>query len=130
MPGSPRGSRPRRLRDSAPRRCSSTQRRRRAEVAAAQAALGAARAATVIEDAFRGIARALADAGVDAFVVAGGETAGAVVEALGVRALAIGPEIAPGVPWTRALGGRPLWLALKSGNFGGDDFFARASASL
>ena len=70
------------------------------------------------------------DAGVGAFVVAGGETSGAVVEALGVRALAIGPEIAPGVPWTRALGDRPLWLALKSGNFGGDDFFARASAAL
>ena len=101
-----------------------------AEVAAAQAALGTARAATVIEDAFRTIAGALAAAGVGAFVVAGGETAGAVVEALGVHALAIGPEIAPGVPWTRALGGRPLWLALKSGNFGGDDFFARASASL
>ena len=101
-----------------------------AEVAAAQAALGTARAATVIEDAFRTIAGALAAAGVGAFVVAGGETAGAVVEALGVRALAIGPEIAPGVPWTRALGGPPLWLALKSGNFGGDDFFARASASL
>ncbi|MCC7217964.1 MAG: four-carbon acid sugar kinase family protein [Burkholderiales bacterium] len=101
-----------------------------AEVAAAQAALGAARAATVVEDAFRGIAGALAAAGVGAFVVAGGETAGAVVEALGVRALAIGPEIAPGVPWTRALGERPLWLALKSGNFGGDDFFARASATL
>ena len=101
-----------------------------AEVAAAQAALGATRAAIVVEDAFRGIARALADAGVDAFVVAGGETSGAVVEALGVRALAIGPEIAPGVPWTRALGERPLWLALKSGNFGGDDFFARASATL
>ena len=101
-----------------------------AEVAAAQAALGTARAATVIEDAFRTIAGALAAAGVGAFVVAGGETAGAVVEALGVHALAIGPEIAPGVPWTRTLGGRPLWLALKSGNFGGDDFFARASASL
>ena len=57
-------------------------------------------------------------------------SSGAVVEALGVRALAIGPEIAPGVPWTRALGDRPLWLALKSGHFGGDDFFARASATL
>jgi len=100
------------------------------EVAAAQAALGAARAAKVIEDAFRTIARALAGAGAGAFVVAGGETAGAVVEALGVRALAIGPEIAPGVPWTRALGGPPLWLALKSGNFGGDGFFADAGASL
>jgi uncharacterized protein YgbK (DUF1537 family) len=49
-----------------------------------------------------------------------------VVEALGVRALAIGPEIAPGVPWTRAADGKPYALALKSGNFGGPDFFTRA----
>jgi uncharacterized protein YgbK (DUF1537 family) len=99
-------------------------------VAAAQAALGAGRAATVVEDAFRVIARTLAAAGVEAFVVAGGETSGAVVDALGVTALAIGPEIDPGVPWTRAVGGTPRWLALKSGNFGGVDFFARATAVL
>jgi uncharacterized protein YgbK (DUF1537 family) len=101
-----------------------------ADVAAAQAALGVARAATLVEQAFRTIAVALAEAGVTAFVVAGGETSGAVVEALGVTALAIGPEIAPGVPWTRSLADPPLWLALKSGNFGGDDFFACASAAL
>lgn len=101
-----------------------------AEVAAAQAALGRERAATVVEDAFRAIARALAGAGVRAFVVAGGETSGAVVEALHVRALAIGPEIDPGVPWTRAVGGDPLWLALKSGNFGAEDFFAKATEAL
>jgi uncharacterized protein YgbK (DUF1537 family) len=100
------------------------------EVARAQAALGTERAAAVIEEAFKTIARALAEAGVGAFVVAGGETSGAVVDALGVRALAIGPEIDPGVPWTRAVDGTPLWLALKSGNFGSDDFFARATASL
>ena len=52
---------------------------------------------------------------------------GAVVDALGVRALAIGPEIDPGVPWTRAVGGEPYRLALKSGNFGGRDFFAKAT---
>ncbi len=100
------------------------------EVTAAQRALGAKRAASVVEDAFRFIATALAAAGVRAFVVAGGETAGAVVAALGVRALAIGPEIDPGVPWTRAVGGEPFWLALKSGNFGGPDFFAKATAAL
>jgi len=99
-------------------------------VAAAQSALGTQRAATVVEDAFRAIARALAAAGVQAFVVAGGETAGAVVDALDVRALAIGPEIDPGVPWTCAVGGAPRWLALKSGNFGAVDFFARATAAL
>jgi uncharacterized protein YgbK (DUF1537 family) len=79
-----------------------------------------------VEDALRRIATALAAAGVKRFVVAGGETSGAVVEALGVRALAIGPEIAPGVPWTRAADGKPYALALKSGNFGGPDFFTRA----
>lgn len=79
-----------------------------------------------IEQAFRGLARGLAAAGVRRFVVAGGETSGAVTEALGVRALAIGPEIEPGVPWTAALGGEPMLLALKSGNFGGPDFFSRA----
>ena len=52
-------------------------------------------------------------------VVAGGETSGAVVQALGVHALRIGAPIDPGVPWTQAEG-RPLLLALKSGNFGGD----------
>ena len=95
-------------------------------VAQARDALGQARAAELVEYAFRRIASELAAAGARRFVVAGGETSGAVVEALGVRALAIGPEIAPGVPWTAAVGGAPLRLALKSGNFGGPDFFSRA----
>ncbi len=99
-------------------------------VKAAQAELGGARSAQLVEDAFRAIARALADDGVRAFVVAGGETAGAVVEALGATALAIGPEIAPGVPWTRSVAGRDVWLALKSGNFGGEGFFRRALEAL
>jgi 3-dehydrotetronate 4-kinase len=83
-----------------------------------------------IEQAFREIARGLAAKGVRKFVVAGGETSGAVVEALGVRALAIGPEIDPGVPWTAAVGGEPYLLALKSGNFGSRDFFAKALGML
>jgi uncharacterized protein YgbK (DUF1537 family) len=95
-------------------------------VARARAALGQQRAAELVEDAFRRIASELAAAGARTFVVAGGETSGAVVDALGVRALAIGPEIAPGVPWTGAVGGKPFLLALKSGNFGGADFFTRA----
>jgi uncharacterized protein YgbK (DUF1537 family) len=79
-----------------------------------------------VEAAFRRIAQGLAQAGVRRFVVAGGETSGAVVEALGVRALAIGPEIDPGVPWTVAAGEPRRLLALKSGNFGTLDFFAKA----
>jgi uncharacterized protein YgbK (DUF1537 family) len=98
-------------------------------VAAAQDALGRAHAAELVEQAFRRIAPALAAAGVTRFVVAGGETSGAVVEALDVRALAIGPEIAPGVPWTQAADDKPYALALKSGNFGGPDFFQRALAA-
>jgi uncharacterized protein YgbK (DUF1537 family) len=83
-----------------------------------------------IEHAFRDIARGLAALGVRKFVVAGGETSGAVVDALGVRALAIGPEIDPGVPWTAAVGGEPYLLALKSGNFGSREFFAKALGML
>jgi len=97
-----------------------------AEVAAAQAALGRERAGALIEAALAAVARGLVDAGVRRLVVAGGETAGAVVQALGVRALRIGPQIDPGVPATVSLDERPLALALKSGNFGGVDFFAKA----
>ncbi|HBB85524.1 MAG TPA: Hrp-dependent type III effector protein, partial [Sulfitobacter sp.] len=66
------------------------------------------------------------DAGFHRLVVAGGETSGAVVSALDIKMLEIGPEIAPGVPWTQALGPRPLTLALKSGNFGQPSFFEDA----
>ena len=75
----------------------------------------------------RRIAEALVARGVRRLVVAGGETAGAVVSRLGVRRLRIGEEIDPGVPWTFAEGGgAPLLLALKSGNFGARDFFLKA----
>jgi uncharacterized protein YgbK (DUF1537 family) len=79
-----------------------------------------------IEAALAAIARGLVDAGVRRLVVAGGETAGAVVNALGVEALRIGGEIDPGVPWTETMGGQTLALALKSGNFGAPDFFRKA----
>jgi uncharacterized protein YgbK (DUF1537 family) len=79
-----------------------------------------------IEAALAAIARGLVDAGVRRLVVAGGETAGAVVNALGVEALRIGGEIDPGVPWTETMGGQKLALALKSGNFGAPDFFRKA----
>ena len=64
--------------------------------------------------------------GVRRLVVAGGETSGAVVQALGIEALAIGPQIDPGVPWTASLGDPAIALALKSGNFGAEDFFEKA----
>lgn len=95
-------------------------------VAKSHQTLGRERAAEVVESAFRTLARQLAGAGAGTFVVAGGETSGAVIEALEIKGLAIGPEIAPGVPWTVSTGGKPLRLALKSGNFGQTDFFSRA----
>ena len=92
---------------------------------AIQAELGAARAGELVEVCLAQVARGLVDAGVQRLVVAGGETSGAVVQALVVTSLRIGAAICPGVPWTQAQG-RPLWLALKSGNFGGPDFFVDA----
>jgi uncharacterized protein YgbK (DUF1537 family) len=95
------------------------------QVAEAQRRLGSDAGARV-ERVLAGIARGLVDAGVRRLVVAGGETSGAVVGALGITALRIGPVIAPGVPWTASEGASPMWLALKSGNFGGADFFRTA----
>jgi len=95
-------------------------------VAQAQTKLGRERAGTMIEKAMGRIAEKLVDAGVRRMVVAGGETAGAVVSRLGLEGLSVGSEIDPGVPWTVSLGERPLALALKSGNFGTDDFFLKA----
>ena len=98
-------------------------------VKAAQADLGVERAGELVENALAAIAQGLVELGVGRMIVAGGETSGAVVKALGVKGLRIGPEIDPGVPWTATLpdeGGRPLALALKSGNFGTPDFFLKA----
>ena len=92
-----------------------------------QAELGAAQAGELVERCLAQIACALVERGVQRLVVAGGETSGAVVNALGVTQLRIGAPICPGVPWTQAEG-RPLQLALKSGNFGGPAFFAEALA--
>jgi uncharacterized protein YgbK (DUF1537 family) len=97
-----------------------------ARVASAQRWLGTDKAAALLEGAFAAIARALLASGVRRFIVAGGETAGAVVQALEVKALRIGKEIDPGVPWTVAESSPRLALALKSGNFGAPDFFAKA----
>lgn len=99
-------------------------------VARVQQELGRERAGALVEKVMAEIARGLAERGVRRFVVAGGETAGAVVQALGVTGLRIGRQIDPGVPWTVSLGDPPLALALKSGNFGAPDFFSRAFTAL
>jgi len=100
------------------------------EVARIQQVLGRERAGTLVEGILAAIARGLVARGVRRLVVAGGETAGAVVQALGVTGLRIGRQIDPGVPWTTSLGEPALGLALKSGNFGAPDFFLRAFSVL
>lgn len=97
------------------------------EVRRVQAELGVARAGALIEDALGQIAARLRDSGTRRFVVAGGETSGAVIQALGLQALRIGRQIDPGVPATQSLGdAEPVAVVLKSGNFGGVDFFDKA----
>jgi len=98
-------------------------------VAENQQRYGVAAAAERVEGVLAAIARGLRERGVGRIVVAGGETSGAVVEGLGVDALRIGPQIDPGVPWTATFDDPPLALALKSGNFGAEDFFSRAFAA-
>ena len=97
-----------------------------ANVREVQAELGQDKAGALVEHELAAAARLLAHSGVTRLIVAGGETSGAVVGALGVRAIDIGPEIDPGVPWTKSRDGRGLLLALKSGNFGAPDFFLKA----
>ncbi len=101
------------------------------EVAAAQHQLGRVRAGAVVEQALAALATEAFALGVRRFVVAGGETSGAVMQALGAGRLSVGREVAPGVPWCFAQrDGEPFAITLKSGNFGAEDFFARALAML
>ena len=74
----------------------------------------------------------LVDADVRRLVVAGGETSGAVVDRLAIGAFEVVGELAPGVPMLRTIGhpGGDLMMALKSGNFGGVNFFAEALSRL
>ena len=103
-----------------------------ARVKHVQARFGAEAAGALVERMLAGIACGLVQRGVRQLIVAGGETSGACVQALGVTQLQIGPQIDPGVPWCYARdgSGTGLHLALKSGNFGTDDFFVKAWALL
>ncbi|MFO1115210.1 MAG: 3-oxo-tetronate kinase [Beijerinckiaceae bacterium] len=102
------------------------------EVARLQAQHGREHAGAAIEQATARIAAALVDRGVRRLVVAGGETSGATVDRLGVPAFLVEEEIAAGVPILRTAGwkGPEMRLALKSGNFGGQDFFEKAFAMM
>ena len=95
------------------------------ELARIQESHGQQAASDAVEHCFARLAQLLQGAGVDRFIIAGGETSSRITQALGVKAFHIGPQIAPGVPWVRAIDA-PLSLALKSGNFGDEDFFDKA----
>ena len=101
-------------------------------VRAVQGELGVEAAGAMVERTLAAIARGLVDLGVRQLIVAGGETSGACVQALGIAQMQIGPQIDPGVPWchARTQEGAAVHLALKSGNFGTDDFFAKAFTML
>jgi uncharacterized protein YgbK (DUF1537 family) len=98
------------------------------QVAALQARHGRDAAGQAIEQAMADIAEGLVQAGVRRLVVAGGETSGAVVDRLRIPGFLVGEEIAAGVPVLQAVGAKtgPMLLALKSGNFGGPEFFSDA----
>jgi uncharacterized protein YgbK (DUF1537 family) len=97
------------------------------EIASNQKILGVDRAGDLCEKFLATVASNFVDDEILQLIVAGGETSGAVVTTLGLDLLRIGPEIDPGVPWTLASGGsREIALALKSGNFGSEEFFVNA----
>ncbi|MEQ9862393.1 four-carbon acid sugar kinase family protein [Pectobacterium cacticida] len=95
------------------------------ELAQIQQRWGAEASSQAVEKLFAAVARQLQQDGFQRFIIAGGETSSIVVQTLGIHAFHIGPSISPGVPWVRSTN-HPLSLALKSGNFGDEDFFARA----
>ena len=105
-----------------------------ATVKAVQHQLKVEDAGALVERTLAAITQGLVALGVRQLIVAGGETSGACVQALGITQMQIGPQIAPGVPWTycelspSGLAGSKddMHIALKSGNFGGNDFFIDA----
>lgn len=105
-----------------------------AAIKSVQRQLGVKEAGALVEQTLAAIAKGLVALGVRQLIVAGGETSGACVQALGVTQMQIGPQIAPGVPWTYCeppslaprLAASGLHITLKSGNFGGNDFFTDA----
>ncbi len=98
-----------------------------ATLKAVQAQLGVEAAGALVERTLAEIAKGLVELGVRQLVVAGGETSGACVQALGITQMQIGMQIAPGVPWCFAHSdGKPIHITLKSGNFGGADFFTES----
>ena len=104
------------------------------DVKSIQGRLGVEQAGTMVERTMAAVACGMVQLGVRQLVVAGGETSGACVQALGITQMQIGPQIDPGVPWCHAqskvAAHHGLHLTLKSGNFGTDDFFTKAFTML
>ena len=101
------------------------------QVKEVQSQLGVQAAGSAIENLLGSVAKGLVALGVGQLLVAGGETSGACVKALGIDQMQIGQQIDPGVPWCYAkVQNKPLHLALKSGNFGAADFFTSAFSKL
>ena len=101
------------------------------KVKTVQSLLGVQEAGSAIENLLGLVAQGLIDMGVGQLLVAGGETSGACVKALGIDQMQIGQQIDPGVPWCYAVTrNQPLHLALKSGNFGSPEFFTNAFLKL
>jgi uncharacterized protein YgbK (DUF1537 family) len=72
----------------------------------------------------------LQDQALGGLIVAGGETSGALCRRLELGALRVGRNIEPGVPLCFSLGRFRLPVVLKSGNFGGRDFYGKALSAL
>lgn len=100
------------------------------KVAGVQQAYGREKVGSAFEQLQGEVACALYRAGVRTFIVAGGETSGAVADALGLKVMTVGAEIAPGVPWMFDQGEKRVSIAFKSGNFGGPDFYADALGTI
>ncbi len=102
-------------------------------VSAAQERLGAQAVGEMLEQALARIAKGLVKRGVGQLVIAGGETSGACVQALGITRMRVGMQVAPGVPWCYAqtnIENKPVHILLKSGNFGARDIFSQAFSLL
>lgn len=98
-----------------------------AEREAAIEAMGS-RTAEHLEDVLGSLAVHAAAAGTRRFVVAGGETSGAVVAVLGIQQVLVEDELEAGVPWCTTEGCRRLCLLLKSGNSGSSRLLVEAAS--
>ncbi|MDA9405666.1 3-oxo-tetronate kinase [Bradyrhizobium sp. CCBAU 45384] len=90
----------------------------------AQERYGREGAAQLAEAILGRLAVSLRSVGVRRFVVAGGETSGAIVEHLGIRRLRVGPYGGPGIGTAVTEDEDPVALCLKSGKLGPVDLFA------